>query len=196
MENLKLEDITEEIVVEPSSTETVEQDPLQEEYEKVKSQGSGRTQAEKLLYTKRRVEQQLRELGVVDEVEEDDDDAPLTKGEWKRMQQATASQTAVQLAEDIQSEAERELVKYHLQNTIKSSGNPKEDLRIAQSIVNAKKNAQILEQANLRPTPTTHSSGTSAPGKFQPNVELTPDELQFTRQPFNMTKEEILKSRK
>lgn len=189
-----MEDITEPIV-EPSSAETQEQDPLQEEYQKVKAKGEGRTHKEKLLYTKNRIEQQLRELGE-DVVEDDDDDAPLTKGEWKRMQQATASQTAIQLAEDIQSEAERELVKYHLQNTIKSSGNPKEDLRIAQSIVNAKKNSQILEQASMRPTPTTHSSATSAPGQFQPNVELSQDELQFTRAPFNMTKEQVIAARK
>lgn len=191
-----MEDL-QEPAVEPSSTETTTQDPLQEELERVQKREGGRTQKEKLLYTKQRIEQQLRELGVDDEPQHEDDEAPVTLGMLKRMQAETATKTALQLAEDIPGDAERELTKYHIQNTIRSTGIPSEDLKLARAIVNSTRNSQILEQVQMRPAPVTHSTGTSAPAKMEPHdIPLTHEELQFTKPPFNMTKEQILKTRR
>lgn len=175
-----------------------EQDPLKIELEKVKK--GGRTKKEKLIYTKKRIEEQLSELdgdAPADDVDDDDDDKPLTKGEFKKMQQQNATKTALQLADDIENETERELAKWHLQNTIRSTGNPKEDLRLAMNQVNAVKNSKILEELNRKGKPKQNSSGSSAPGKFNDDQEeeLTADEMAFMKPPFNMTKDQILKTR-
>lgn len=195
METIKPEDIIEKTTVEPSSTEPIEQDPLKEELEKVQKK-EGRTKAEKLLYTKRRIEEQLQELGIEEDKQDEDEDKPLTVGMFKKMQQENASKTALQLAEDIESESERELTKYHLENTIKSSGNPSEDLRLARAIVNAAKNRQILEEVARKPEVKNHSSASGVPARHQEEQELTQEELQFTKQPFNLTKEQIIAARK
>jgi len=177
-----------------------EQDPLKIELEKVKK--GGRTKKEKLIYTKKRIEEQLSELDEdgganTDNDEDDDDDKPLTKGEFKKMQQQNATKSALQLAEDIENETERELAKWHLQNTIRSTGNPKEDLRLAMNQVNAVKNSKILEELGRKGKPKPNSTQSSAPGTFtgDQDEELTADEAAFMKPPFNMTKEQILKTR-
>lgn len=175
-----------------------EQDPLKGELEKVKTK---RTHKEKLIFTKNRIEEQLRELdkeaGVETGLQDDtDDDAPLTKGDFKKLQFENATKMALDLANDIEADTERELVKYHINNTLKSTGNPKEDLKLAQAIVNSAKNAKIAELAQQRPGLKRGSSnGGGAP--YQEEIpELTPQELRFTKDPWNLTKEVILAKRK
>ena len=199
------EDLVEEEVVVPTATEEVEetvveetpeettQDPLETELNKVKNKG--RTKAEKLLYTKKRVEEQLKELGIEEDVEEDDDQ-PVTMADLKRFQAQNAQKTALDLASSVTNETERALIEYHLENTIRSTGNPQEDFQLAQGLVNAVKNKQIIDGIIRKPLAKTHSSGSGAPAKVaKPEDELTSVERQFLSAPFNMTKEQIIAAR-
>lgn len=204
--DIKKEDLIEKEVVTPTSEETQEeQDPLKVELERV--QRTGKTEAEKAAYSLKKNADRARELGVdpaevlglgtkVEISTNEDDDKPLTRGEFKRLQQDNTSKSALQLAEDISNESERELTKYHLQNSIKSTGNPSEDLKLARSIVNAAKNSKIIEENERKIAPRTHSNGSGGPAKD--NVvqgELTPQEKVFLGKPFNLTKEQIIATR-
>lgn len=112
----------------------------------------------------------------------------------KKIQQETVVKTALDLADEIPNEMERQLVKYHLENTIKSSGNANKDLELARGLVNSVKNGQILEETLRKPAPKPASGG-GAPPKVEQQEEFTSDELAFMRPPFNMTKEQIIKAR-
>jgi len=175
-----------------------EQDPLKTELERVKK--GGRTQKEKLLYTKKRVEEQLREIdgdaGVEPEPEVEDDSAPVTVGMLKHIQAQTATKTALQLADEISNETERELVKHYINNTINSTGNPNEDLRLARALANDVKNKKILEQVQQRPATRRISSNGGGQPYIPEEEELTADELSFMKPPFNLSKEKILQARK
>lgn len=172
---------------------TPKQDPLTTELEKVNDKK--RTKADKLLYSKKRIDEQLAELGIGEEPKDPDDDTPVTVGMLKKMQTDTSVSTALQLADKITNVTERELVKYHLENTIKSTGDPTEDLKLAQAIVNSAKNTQIIEEAGRKTVPANHSNSSGAPATIKVEEELTPDELAFTKPPFNMSKADILKAR-
>lgn len=176
------------------------QDPLKSELDKIQNKGEGRTRKEKLLFKRKQIEQQLREEFPEDhdnEIDDMDDNEPLTVGRFKAMEKERAVKTALQMADDISDEVERELVKYHINNTIRSTGNPAEDLNLAKAIVNSKKNAQIAEEIARKSKAKDHPSGSSAPAnRPQQEEELTPEELAFTRPPFNMSKAEVLKARK
>lgn len=195
-------------VDETSETKTTEQDPLKIELEKV--QKTGKTEAEKAAFSLKKNAERAKELGIdpaevlglkqpaSETTPDEEDDKPVTVGMMKKMQQENASKTAVQQAEEIENETERELVKYHLQNTIKSTGNPKEDLKLARAIVNDVKNRQVLEEMGRKNPPKTHSNASGAPAKDNAtdiNEELTPAEIPFTKPPFNMTKEQVIKTR-
>lgn len=216
MTTLKQEDLIEKKDVTPASeekveetevtteVETTEQDPLKTELERV--QKSGRTEKEKAEFSLKKNAERVKALGGdvasildIDNIETDneDDDKPLTIGMLKKMQQEGASKTAYQEADNIQNETERELVKYHLQNTIKSTGNSTEDLKLARTIVNAVKNAQIGEEIARKSTAKTHSNASSANAKDTGEVkgELTEQEKLFLGKPFNLSRETILKAR-
>lgn len=208
-EIIKQEDIVEKAL--PSEAEQAEatakaeaeakQDPLKAELERVKQKGEGRPKREKLIYTKKRIEEQLADLdkeeGKEPTPEQEDDEAPVTVGMLKKLQQQSAMNNAIDLTEDIEDETERELVKYHLTNSIKTTGSPKEDLNLARAIVNASKNKQILEEAGRKSEAKKFSGAGGAPAKpKEADVELTPQEMQFVRPPFNLTKEQVIASRK
>lgn len=182
----------------PNNTET-SQNLLQKELERVSKKTSGKTKREKLLFTKNRLEKQLQELdeeeGIEPSVVEDDENAPVTVGMLKRLEAERAAKTAVQLAEDIEDESEKELVKYHLQNTIKSTGNPKEDLRNARALANSARNAQIAEEASRKTSGSAPRTGGAPALRQTAEPELTLDEQAFMKPPFNLSKEEILKRR-
>ena len=187
-------------------TETVEQDPLKTELEKV--QKVGRTEIEKAQYSLKKNAERVRELGgdpnailgidIEKEIIEsdDEDDQPITRGEFKKLMVQGATKTALQLADEIKDETERELVKYYLENRIAPSGNPQEDLRDAKRIANSVKNEQIVQEVSRKTTPKTYSNSSGAPAKHEEEVVLTPDEQSMMRPPFNLTKEQILGARK
>lgn len=187
------EETTETVV----TTETETQDPLKAELERVKAKGEGKTELEKAIYKKSQIDARIKELkGDTNEVDtvEDDDDKPLTRGEWKKLQKESATKTALTLADEIESETERELTKYHLENSIKSTGNPKEDLDNARAIVNQKKNAQIVEMHIQKPAAKPHVSGGAPAKNASADPELTQEETTLMR--FGgLTKEEVLKAR-
>lgn len=174
-----------------------EQDPLKKELEKVQNKGEGRTKKEKLLYTKQRVEEQLRELegDEDDDLGDEDDDTPVTKGMLREMQAKNVVKTALDLTEDIADETEKALVQHHIKNTIRTTGNPAEDLKLARAIVNSVKNSQITEEVIRKGEAKSHSSGSGGARKNEQVLELSADELPFTRAPFNMTKEQIIAAR-
>lgn len=216
--NIKMEDLVEKVVPTSDTTEetpvvveepvkepeiTPEQDPLKIELERVTK--VGRTEKEKAEFTLKKTAERIKELGgdpnsilgIEKEETNEDDDQPLTIGMYKKIQQVSAAKSASQLAEEIQNETERELVKYHLENSIKSSGIPSEDLKLARALVNAVKNTQIIEEAKRKPVAKTHSSGSGNPAiDNEVKGELTPDEKLFLNKPFSMTREAILALRK
>ena len=187
-------------VVHENVEEVIEQDPLKEELERVnKKRESGRTELEKAEYKLQQVQKQVKMLRGDDqeeEIEQDEDSRPLTIGEFKKMQQTVAVKSAIELASEVSNETERELLKYHLENTIKSTGNPQEDLATARAIVNSKRNELLLSEVARKGTAKTHSTGSSAPAKEEVKQELLPTEIFLTRPPFNMTPTEIIAARK
>ncbi len=219
MADLKMEDLVEDVdstsetteqvdTTEEVETETVvdtEQDPLKTELERVQKV-SKYTEEEKAEFTFKKTAERLKSmgkdpasiLGIEKESFDEgysDDDTPLTIGAWKKMQQETASKTALQEADDIQNETERELVKYHLQNTIKSTGVPSEDLKLARALVNAVKNTQIIQEVSRKTPAKTHSNSSGVDAirteEFVPSIE----EQAMMRPPFNMSQADIIAAR-
>jgi hypothetical protein len=214
-ENIKEEDLVEEVDPTPESTEKVEteakveteteveteRDPLKIELEKIQKK-EGRTELEKAQYSLRKNAERLRELGGEPETilgipkEETEDDAPVTRSELKKIIESTATKTALQLADEISDPTERELTKYYLENRVVPSGNPQEDLRDARRIVNSVKNEQIVHEINRKTDAKKYSNSSGVPAKDnEVKGELTKEEILFTQKPFNLTKEQILKAR-
>lgn len=197
-EEKTLEDIT----TGTSPVEPTEQDSLKVELERV--QKTPKSEIEKATYSLTNTAKRIKELGgdpasilgMTTSVS-DDDDAPVTVGMLKKLEHDRAAQSALQLAEAIPNETERELTKFHLENTIRSSGNPSEDLKIARSIVNAAKNQQITEELIRKPQAKTYSSSSGAPARApEPESDLTKEELSYMKAPFNLSREQVLASRK
>lgn len=204
-EETKVEE-TEVVETDESSKEPLQSDPVQVELEKIQKKGKGRSELEKAIFTKNQIEKRIAELkGETnqDEVpESDEDDAPVTVGMLKKIQKQQNARTALAIAEEqITDDKELELVKYHLQNTIKPSGSATEDLRIARSIVNSVKNKIIIDEMSRKSPAKRTSSGGSSPGKHDDYFEPTAEELKmmsfkgFDGKPL-LTKEDILKSRR
>ena len=198
MEDIKIEDISPSENVEETEVKTeVEQDPLKPELDRVQTK---RTKLEKLAYTKNRIEQQIRDeqlaQGIEPSPDSTDDDSPVTVGMLKKLQSDNTTKTALQFADDISNETERELVKFHINNTIRSTGNSQEDYRLALAIVNAAKNKQILEAVTLKPGAKRASSNGGATPQLEEEPEFTREEESFMRPPWNLTKQQILDARK
>lgn len=182
------------------------QDPLKSELDRVKSKKPEFSEKEKAEFTLKRNAERVKELGgdpnivlgVHTSDDDNDDDKPMTVGAFKRFQQEFASRSALQLADEITNETERELVKYHIQNTIRSSGNSQEDLRIARTLTNAAKNSQILEEQQRKIQSKTYSSSSGVNATYDPieGAELTNSEKRFLGKPWKMTKEQIIAARK
>jgi len=213
-ENIKQEDLIEKDTTsvseeETKEEETTEQDPVAVELERVQKSG-GRTELEKAEFSLKKNAERLKELGgdpnatlgvtTAEPDPDDEDEKPLTVGQYRKLEQEkaaqTATKTALQLADEIENESQRELAKYHLENTIKSTGNPKEDLNLALNLVNAVKNQRILEEQARKTPPKTHSNASGVDAiNTEVQGELTLAEKVFMGKPFNMTKEQIIKAR-
>lgn len=186
------------VAEEQKKAEADSQDPLKKELNKV--QKEGKTELEKAIYKRNQIDEQIKKLGgekVIVENQDEDDNKPLTRGEWKKMQQDTAQKSALDMANTIEDETERELVAHHIKNTIKPSGNPSEDLKNARAIVNSVKNSQIAEEiTRKREAKRNSTGGGGAPGKHDDPFEPTAEELKFMQPPWNMSKDEIMKARR
>lgn len=195
------ETITEEVTTEPEIVE----EPLKIELERLKGKKTPQEKAKDSLFFNA---QKAKELGI--DIEEvlglkpkedvvDEEDRPVTRKELEELllksRQVEATKTAEQLVNEIQDETERELTLFHIQNTIKSTGDPKEDLKLARTLTNSVRNSQIIEEAQRKPQAKSHSSSTSGTNaSAEIEVKLTPEEQAY----FNtglVTKDEILIAR-
>lgn len=166
------------------------QSPLEKELDRVEKKGKY-SREERLLFEKSKIEDQLRELGGSTE----DDDAPVTVGMLKAKEKEAVEKTALQLADDIEDETERKLVKHYLSENIRA-GTPQESIRLARAVVNSLKNSQIAQEVTRKQEAQRHSSGSGAPAKQEDTSELTPEEEVFARPPYNLSKEKIIAARK
>ena len=179
--------------------EAEKQDLLKQELEKRKSKY---TEQEKAEYTLKSTAKRLKEmgkdpaivLGIKGDETIEDDDVP----DWYRAEKAReATKTALQMADDITNDTEKELVKHYLNNRIVPSGNPKQDFQDALKIVNSEKNAKIIEMAKGKPQAkrAITNGGEIPPGEEEP--EFTPEEEKYRKSgPLHLTDKQILEARK
>lgn len=202
MEHLNMEDLQEPVEITEDNLEASasdanelqenEQDAVKQELERLRPK---RTQEEKLEYNIRRMQEELNKIKGVEEPDTDDD-VPLTLSMYKKMQAMNAQQTALDLANSVQDEAERELIKFHIENTIKPSGDAQEDLSRARTLANAVKNSKILEMESRRITPKSFSGSSGAPGNApKEHITLTAEEAELKRVG-NLTDDDIIFARK
>lgn len=179
------------------AAKTPPHDPLKEEAERLRKQ-DGRTELEKALYTMEKIGERIKELGgdpaavFVEPPQDSNDDAPVTVGMLKKLEQERAAKSAHTLAEEqIKDDTELELVKHHLTNSIKPSGNALVDLQKARAIVNETKNRMIAEEATRKKDPQRNSKSSGAPGSHQPAFVPTEEEQKFMGPPWKLTQKQI-----
>lgn len=175
-------------------------DPVKEELDRVKNRP--KTEREKAEYALASNANRLKDLGgdpakvlgITPPTQQDEDDEVP---EWyKREQSRTATKSAVELAQDIQDEYERDLTIHHLENTVRPSGNAQQDLKTAKDLVLAAKARHFMDEKARKLPPKEHGSGGGAPPPRQDPVgELTPEEIPYTRPPWNLSKETIISKR-
>lgn len=178
-------------------------DPVKAELDRV-NQGKTRTEAEKAAYALKKNAERARELGL-DPLEVlgakapdeplEEDDTPVTVGMLKSLELDKAQKTSIALADEIQDANERELVKHHLETTIRPSGNPTEDLKAARAIVNSVKHGQIAEELARKNPPRSSSFTPGAPPKVDPDFTPTAEEDAFIKSGM-LTKEDVIAARK
>lgn len=168
------------------STETPPEPPKVEKKEEPKKF----TKRERLMHAQSKIEKQLEELEL-----EEDKDRPLTVADYEKLQKDKTKETAIELANDIEDEDERDEVIEMLENRIAPSGNPEQDLALARGAVNSLKNEQIAKELARKDQPPAHSSAPSAPGKVEDVFTPTAEEAVFMRHPYNLSKEEIIAAR-
>lgn len=188
-------------------TTTPVQTPIEQEIARETNRTEGRTEAEKAAFSLKKNLERAKELGVdVNEVlgiqapvtapTTLEKDTPLTVGMYEEMQKAQGQKTALELAQNIPDQNERDLVITYLKTRIVPSGDAQEDVRFARLAVNSIKNGQIAEELGRKTTPATHVSSSGAPlTTTETEPELTALEQQFTKQPFNMSVADIVKLR-
>lgn len=178
------------------------QDNVKVELDKVRK--DARTEAEKAEFSLKKNAERLKALGGdpskvlgLQDNPESDDDKPITRREFLEMQRTEATKTALQLAEELANDDERELVKHYLQTRVVPTGNAQDDFKFALSAVSAVKNGQIAEELARKTAPKAFSSAISSPAP-QTNAVFTPTEEEqvFMRPPFNMTQDDVIKARK
>lgn len=179
------------------------QSPLEQEAERVRKEkeGTKRTEKEKAAFALKNIVAKFPDLkadlgiGEGTSFADDDDNAPVTRGELKRIEAERSKNTALDMASTIQDQTERDLVIHHLKTTINPSGNAEQDFKAALSIVSAAKNPKILEELARTTKPRTHGSGGGAPPKREVEFTPTAEEAAMMRPPFNLSKDKILKAR-
>lgn len=164
----------------PSQPETPKEDKQEKKF----------TKRERLEFTLEKIQSQLAELD-----DEQDDTRPVTVGDLKRMKQEEGKNTAIELANQIEDEVERLAVVDMLEERLVPSGDPKADLELARSAVNAKKNQMLTEEMARRGTPSSHGSAPGAPGRPQDVFTPTATEEIFMQPPYNLSVEDIKKLR-
>lgn len=178
---------------------------------KAPSQKPAKTEKEKAAHVLRSTAERLRSLGEdpadvlgikpqlnVGELDEEmDDNTPLTLGTLKKVQKQEAHKTALQMAQEITDEQEREQVVDILSNRIRPSGNAQKDLDLARAAVNSERNAKIAEEANRKGgnQPRRVAAGGSMNARQEDDFVPTEEEKQFMTQ-YGLSKEKILEARR
>lgn len=186
----------------PEPSQETPESPLQAELNRDTKQ---RTPAEKAAYTLRKNAESVAALGL-DPAEVlglnnqapagVDRDAPVTMGMLEDMQRDRSQKTALQLADEIPDQYERDLTKKYLTERVKPSGDAQEDLRFARLAVNSVKTGQVLEELGRAGTARSFQSGAGAPpGTTQKEPEFTALEQSYMKPPFNLSKEQVLAAR-
>ena len=170
-----------------------EVDPTADELDKIER--GKRSKLEKLEYTKARIEEQRREERKKNGMgEEDDLDKPLTRRDLERLRASEAAEDAYALAEKIENENERELVKHYLESVIRPSGSASEDLKNAQAMVYAVKNRQLAEESlRTREAKRTVSAAGAPPREEARPQQMSKQDEQLARA-FGLSNEEINKA--
>lgn len=180
------------------------QNPVEEELKREEKRTT-RSEPEKAAYTLQKQAERAKELGL-DPAEilglKTTKDTEGTEGTVVTLEMLDAREkergqkTALQLADELSDEHERNLAKKYLLEKIVPSGDPHEDLRFARLAINALKNSVILEEAGRKGTPSRFNTAAGAPAKqVAAEIELSPSEVVFTKPPFNLTKEQIVAAR-
>lgn len=195
----KEEEKKEEIEPQETPPSHDEDDPLKKEIKKIEEKKPKFTRRERLAFEKKKIEQQERELNEEEGIEEppidESKDTPVTVGMLEKRDKERAKKTAIELAENIEEDDERKLTIHYLQTSIIASGNPQEDLKKARAIVNSLKNSQIAEEIDRKVKPKNHATPPGSPGKHEKVFTPTEQERVFMAPPYNLTKEEVIKSR-
>jgi len=176
-------------------TEAPSQDNVKSELERV--QKPTRSEAEIAKYNLAKAAERAKKVGIdpaellIPKDEEPEDEIP----DWyKREQAKTQSKTAIELADQIEDENERALVKKQLESVI-TSGSPEERLRVARGYVNSVKNGQIAAEAQRRTAPKATAAGGSQSAPIESEFQPTDAEAVMMRPPYNLSKEKILAAR-
>lgn len=152
--------------------------------------GKKRSKLETLEYTKKRVDAQIAEERKAMGLEPEEDDRPVTFKDLKELKVQEATDTAIGLTEAIEDPKLAELTRFHIENTIRPSGDPHTDFVNAKLIVEAVKNGQKAQELARIVAPRSAGSAPSAPPK-EPSAkpELSKEQREFARQ-MHMTEEE------
>lgn len=167
-----------------------------------------RTEEETTVYNLKKQVERAKELGLdpadllglkpkqikVDETLPDD--TPLTIGTLKELRKVEAQKSALQMADEIHDETEREEVKRLLMTRLVPSGNATSDFVLARNAVNAERAKRITDEVARKVTTEKTAAGSSQPGNTGDDFIPTPVELVFMRPPYNVPKDKILALRK
>jgi len=181
----------EEITTAPSP------DPIAEELSRHKER-TVRSEEEKAAFSLQKNAERVRELGLdpteILGLKKEEKGTVMTVEMYREIENEKSQKTALQLANEIQDEQERELTKTYLRERIKPSGNAEEDLRFARLAVNSVKNSMIASELGRKAEPKTFSSSPGVPPVQEKKIELTKEELSL-KQAFKLSDEEVLKAR-
>lgn len=177
-----------------AETAALQVDPVKQELEKVNKKKF--TRRERLQFENKKINEQLSELDKEEGIEiPKEDDESMTVGKYKELKKSEGKKTALELAEAIEDESERGLIRHYLENRIVPSGNAEEDLKFARAAVNSLRNAQIAEEVERKKNAKGSPSAPGNPARHEDAFEATPNELVFMSPPYNLSKQDILKAR-
>lgn len=183
------------------ATETSEEKDSAPSQEKPK-----RTEKETTAFNLRKQAEKAKELGIDPaevlgikptlNIEEGlPEDTPLTVGTLKEFQRQEAKKTALQMADDVSDEQEREEIKQILSSRIIPSGDAQRDFEFARTAVNAERTTRIAQEQARKGEATRGAAGGSSPARASDDFEPTAEELIFMRPPYNLSKEKIIARR-
>ena len=173
-----------------AEAKALSQDPAKKELDKIKGRKTF-TRKERLEFEQRKIQEQLSALEGGEQV---DKNAPVTVGMLEEREKENQKKTALDLAESIEDETERELVIHQLENVL-TGGNPEERLKVARGYVNSIRNAQIAEELARKREPGK-SLAPGAPPRREDVFTPTPEEQDFMQPPYNLSEKDILEARK